>query len=329
MEKYTQLSMNEREKMGHLWASTSSITEIARQMGRNKSTISRELRRNEAPPGQYWPDRAQRKTLARRKRGCIIDRHEKLRTFLVDQLQCHRWTPEQMSGHLKHRQKDLPSVSHETIYKWLYQKPQKAEKLWKYLVRHKAKRGLRKPRGAGASRIPNRVSIHKRPSVGGSKRKKFGHWEGDLVSFMKNSQHILVLRERKSMLTLSCVLENKRADTTSVAIVKLMEAIPTEARITMTFDNGGEFARHKQACQALKMDSYFCDPYASWQKGGVENSNGRLRRDLPRKTNVKKMRKEDFDETLENYNSTPRKNLGWMTPVEAFNKNLQTVALQT
>ena len=174
MDKYTQLTINEREKLACLWVSTFSIMEIVRKMGRNKSTISRELGRNAAPPGQYWPDTAQRKSRARRKRGCIIDKNEKLHTFLVDQLQCHKWMPDQMNGHLKYRQKDLPSVSHETIYKWLYQKPQKAEKLWKYLERHKAKRGLRKSRGAGAIRIPNRVSIHERPSVGGSKRKKFG-----------------------------------------------------------------------------------------------------------------------------------------------------------
>ena len=135
MNKYTQLTMNEGEKLACLWVSTFSITEIARKMGRNKSTISRELRRNVAPPLQYWPDTAQRKSRARRKRNCIIDKNEKRRTFLVNQIQCHKWTPEQMSGHLKYRQKDLPSVSHETIYKWLYQKPQKAKKLWKYLVR--------------------------------------------------------------------------------------------------------------------------------------------------------------------------------------------------
>jgi len=98
MNKYTQLTMNERENLACLWASTSSITEIARKMSHNKSTISRELRRNAAPPGQYWPDTAQRKSCARRKRGCIIDQNEKLHTFLVDQLQCHKWTPEQMSG---------------------------------------------------------------------------------------------------------------------------------------------------------------------------------------------------------------------------------------
>lgn len=326
MKKYSQLSYNERVKISQFQQSKFSITEIAETLGRSKSTISRELSRNEFPPGSYWPDSAQLQTTQRRKRGCLIDRQKELKDFIMDKLCCHYWTPEQIAGFLKHRQKALPYVSHETIYSWLYQSSQKKEKLWKFLPRHKAKRGLRKSKGAGKSRIPNRVSIHERPSIG-QKRKVFGHWEGDLMSFKKNSQHILVLRERKSMLTLSVPLPSKRADSTAQAILALLEEIPKDARKTITFDNGGEFARHEIVAQNLKLQTFFCDPYASWQKGGVENSNGRLRRDLPRKTDVKSMNKEDFNEVIVNYNSTPRKNLRWKTPFEVFKNNLERVAL--
>ena len=97
----------------------------------------------------------------------------------------------------------------------------------------------------------------------------------------------------------------------------------------MTLDNGGEFARRQLLEEELALKTFFCDPYASWQKGGGENTNGRLRRDLPRKTDVKNMQQEDFDEIIDNYNTTPRKSLGWRTPLEAFNKNLNRVALQT
>ena len=97
----------------------------------------------------------------------------------------------------------------------------------------------------------------------------------------------------------------------------------------MTLDNGGEFAAHDEWSSALDLQSFFCDPYASWQKGGVENTNGRLRRDLPRNTNIHQLPQEDFDENILNYNTTPRKSLGWLTPLEAFNKNLYRVALQT
>ena len=326
MRGYKQLSYDERVKLAQLKQSSLSIGKIALKLGRSKSTISRELKRNQGPPAEYWPDRAQKKSQDRRNRGCILDRDLELREFVLTKLQCHYWTPEQIAGFLKHRQKKLRYVSHETIYSWLYQGPQKKEKLWKFLPRHKAKRGLRKSRGSGVSRIPNRVSIHERPKVIG-KKKEFGHWEGDLMAFMKNSQHIVVLRERKTMFTLSALLPSKRAGDTAAAILELMGGIPEESRKTITYDNGGEFSDHETVCKKLGMNSFFCDPYASWQKGGVENTNGRLRRDLPRKFDVKKMEKGDFQETIDNYNRTPRKSLGWLTPLEAFNKNLQRVAL--
>jgi len=219
-------------------------------------------------------------------------------------------------------------VSHETIYSWIYSPPLKSEKLWQYLTRRKRKRGLRKSKSAGASRIPNRISIWDRPKVI-ENRKEFGHWEGDLVSCQKNSQHMLVLTERKTMLTLSCILKSKTAIETSNKMVTLMERLPTQARKSITFDNGGEFAKHDVVAKELGIKTYFCDPYSSWQKGGVEHANGRLRRDLPRWMNLKTMDKEDFDEVIENYNSTPRKRLNWDAPIQAFNKNINRVALQT
>jgi len=219
-------------------------------------------------------------------------------------------------------------VSHETIYTWLYQKTQRLEKLWKFLPRHKAVRGLRKSKGAGASRIQSRVSIHDRPKVV-DERKEFGHFEGDLMSFQKNSGHIVVLRERLSMFTLSTPLPSKRADDTTKAMIDLLMDLPKIARKTVTFDNGGEFAGHENVAKTLGLKTFFCDPYASWQKGGVENTNGRLRRDLPRNTNIHAMSQENFDETIDNYNNTPRKSLNWLTPLEAFLENLNRVALHT
>ena len=187
---------------------------------------------------------------------------------------------------------------------------------------------MRKSRGSGVSRIPNRVPIQNRPKSVDDKRE-FGYWEGDLMSFQKNSQHMLVLRERKTMFTRSAPLPSKKAPTTSQKIIDLMKDIPEKARKSLTLDNGGEFAGHEQWHAQLGLPSFFCDPYASWQKGGVENTNGRLRRDLPRKTNLYQLSQEDFDENILNYNTTPRKSLAWLTPLEAFKKNLARVALQT
>ena len=232
------------------------------------------------------------------------------------------------AGWLKNKQKEIRSISHESIYAWIYQQLQKKEKLWKFLARHKAKRGLGKSKGVGVSRIPNRVFIHDRPKVIDTKRE-FGHWERDLMSFIKNSQHILVLRERLSMFTLSAVLPNKKAQSTAQKLIKLIEELPALTRKSLTLGNGGEFTDHHQWLNKLGLPFYFCDAYASWQKGGVENTNGRLRRDLPRRTNVQKFNEEEFDENIFNYNTTPGKSLDWMTPQEVFYKNLGRVALQT
>ena len=245
MKDYKQIKYEERVKLAQLRRSESSITEIASAMGRSKATIYRELRRNEAPPGEYWPDTAQNMTLRRRKRGNLLDRDLELQEFVLEKLQCHYWTPEQIAGYLTCRQKKLRSISHETIYVWFYQKAQKDQKLWKFLPRHKARRGLRKSKGAEQSRIPERVSIHERPNIG-KKRKLFGHWEGDLMSFKKNSQHILVLRERKTMFTRSVPLPSKKSCSTAQSIIDVMKDIPPDARKTLTYDNGGEFAKHTE-----------------------------------------------------------------------------------
>lgn len=328
MKKYHHLTPEEREQISMLRQSKSSIMQIALALGRPKSTISRELKRNQAPPGQYWPDTAQTLALSRRRRGSRLDRDEALKDFIITKLCCHFWTPEQIAGCLKHRQRKIKPISHESIYAWLYKPDQKKEKLWKFLTRHKAKRGLRKSRGAGVSRIPNRVPIQNRPKSVENKRD-FGHWEGDLMSFQKNSHYMLVLRERKTMFIRSAPLPSKKAVTTAQKVIDLMKDLPTKARKSLTLDNGGEFAGHEQWHAKLGLPSFFCDPYASWQKGGVENTNGRLRRDLPRKTNLHQLSQEDFDENILNYNTTPRKSLAWLTPLEAFKKNLAGVALQT
>lgn len=320
-------------RLAQLRSAKFSLTQMAEALGRSKSTISRELRRNQAPPGEYWPDTAHRLALRRKHRRCRLDQHKELREYVCNMLRCHYWSPEQIAASLKHHKGRrgtslLPYVSHESIYGWIYRCEQKKEKHWKFLKRHKATRGLRKSRGAGVSRIPGRVSIHQRPSVI-EEKKELGHWEGDLMSFRKNSQHILVLRERTTMFTLSVRLGSKRAESTAEKIVELMKQIPEQARKTLTLDNGGEFAAHGLCQEKLGLDVFFCDPYASWQKGGVENTNGRLRRDLPRKTDIHRMQREDFDETLTNYNETPRKKLGWLTPSEAFFNQLNCVALGT
>lgn len=322
MKEYTHMNFEERVKIDQLLRSKTSISEIAKQLGRHKSTLSRELNKNKTASGEYVAEVADMKVKERRpQRSHLLDKNAPLANFVKEKLTHNYWTPEQIAGFLKVEKSDLGYVSHETIYQWIYGTTQRKEKLWKFLTRSKSKRGKRGCQNKGSSRILHRVSVHERPDITG----QLGHWEADLMSFQKNTQFILVVRERESMLTLSCVLENKTAAHVLDKLKDLTFDIPKEFLKTITFDNGTEFAEH----YALGVNTYFCDPYSPWQKGGVENTNGRLRRDLPRWINVKNMDEEDFDEIIENYNTTPRKTLGFHTPLKVFQRNLQNVALRT
>lgn len=329
MEYYTHLINDERVHISIMNREGLSIRQIARKLDRSPSTISRELRRNQAPPGYYWPDTADQLSKARRRRGCKLNHSKELSSFVIERLTCHLWSPEQIAAYLKYRQVELPYVCHETIYAWIYSASQRTEKWYKYLTRHKRKRGLRKSKGTCESRIKERISIHERPKLIG-KNKTFGHWEADLMSCQKNKQFMLVLRERLTMYVKSIRLNNKTAEVTNRAIIDLMADLPAQARQSITYDNGTEFAFHAKVKESLKgIQTYFCDPYSPWQKGRVENSNGRLRKDFPRKLDLQKLTDDDFNESIENYNLTPRKGLKWFTPDEVFQKNINRVALQT
>ena len=251
----------------------------------------RELKRNRMST-HYLPDTAARLALERRKRVGRLDQDAALRDFVLDHLCSFQWSPEQIPAPLKHKQTTWKTLSHESLYPWMDRRPR--GKLWRHLARHKAKRGLRKYRKAGVSCIPERVSIHNRHKCTG-----FGHWEGDLMS------HILVCHEKKPHFTLICSLKNKTAKQTAETGIHLLKKTPKAARKSMTLDHGGEFAKHTHWPQKLGIQTSFCDPYASWQKGAVENTNGRLRRDLPRKTNLFALSQEDFDQIILTCNSKP------------------------
>jgi IS30 family transposase len=328
MKKYTQLTMREREIIATMRQSKSSIAQIASCLQRSKSTISRELRRNQAPPGQYWPDTAKQQSLNRRKRGFRLDHHKLLKNFVTEKLTCCGWSPEQISGYLKTQQSELPYVCHETIYQWIYSSGQKSEKWFLYLTRHKKKRGMRRYKNAGAAHIKDRVSIHERDKEI-EENQTIGHWEADLMACQKNTQFMLVLTERCTLYTLSVKLPNKTAGVVAHALITLLLLVPLNVRLSIAFDNGGEFGWHTLVKKAFPgLQTFFCDPYASWQKGRVENTNGRLRKDFPRWINLANMSKEDFDESIDNYNQTPRKCLNWQSPHQVLLSFFYDVALR-
>ena len=168
-----------------------------------------------------------------------------------------------------------------------------------------------------SSKIPNRVSIHDRPANIDT-RDTFGHWEGDLVLFSNTTTNLITLRERKSRLFVTVKNPSKHADVTSKNIISKFRGRKKVLIETLTLDNGGEFFKHEEIAKCLRIDTFFCDPYASYQKGSVENGNGVLRYDLPRSTDIDSLSQKQIDKIVDKINNRPMKCLGFKTPAEVF-----------
>jgi len=315
MPSYVHLSEDERDQIGIQQAAGRSAGAIARALGRARSTISRELRRNSLVSGRYSPLHAAGAYLLRRQREGLIEKDQALQSFVRDRL-AEGWTPEQISGWLKAgNERRLRTIGCETIYAFIYRATQKAEELWRYLTqRHKHRR----PRRARPSRdtIKDRASIHDRPKTIEA-RGEAGHWEGDLI-ICKRTRPVLVLHERKSRMTLAARLTGKTAAETISVMLAVFGRIDPVLRKSATFDNDTAFAQHTLLRTMRNMTTWFCDAYASWQKGGVENANGRLRRWLPRHLDIDRVSDEEIQDVILTANLTPRKCLGFKTPFQAM-----------
>ncbi len=314
MPGYPHLTRSERDRIADLKAQGLGVSAIADAVGRHKSTISRELRRNAHADGTYRPVFAEGSYLYRRQRAAVLERDDRLRCFVVDRL-AEGWTPEQIAGWLRRGiEIGLRAISTETIYAFIFRSAQKAGKLWRYLPRRKASRGRRARQSR--DRITGKTHISER-SHAANARGEAGHWEGDLVICRRN-RPLLVLQERKTRLTIMTRLASKSAAETVATITGILARLDPQMRRSMTFDNGTEFARHSLLKDALNVATYFCDAYASWQKGGIENANGRIRRWLPRNADLDELSDEDIQDIAMTLNLTPRKCLGFRSPAEAF-----------
>jgi transposase, IS30 family len=311
----THLRLEERERLAALKVEGLSLREIARELGRAASTVSRELRRNALPRGGYLPVHAEGCYLERRQRSAILERDAKLARFVRERL-LEGWTPEQIAGWLKRgEERGLRTVATETIYAFVHRAGQKGEKLWKLLPRGRAKRGRRRAREP-RSTIAERRSIHDRPEAV-QERKEAGHWEGDLL-ICKRTRPVLVLKERKTRFVLAARLAGKSAAETVAIMMAIFRRLDPRLRSSITLDNDTAFARHGLLASACAMATWFCDAYASWQKGAVENANGRLRRDLPRDLDLDALGDAELQEIVLTHNLTPRKCLGFLTPLQAL-----------
>jgi transposase, IS30 family len=319
MPAYSHLLDEERDQIAIMRAAGRSICAIAMTLQRAKSTVSRELRRNALPSGRYSPLHAAGAYQLRRRREAILDKDHRLRSFVCDRL-AEGWTPEQITGWLKAgNERGLRVLGYQAIYTFIYRVARKGENLWRYLTRrHKRRR----PRRARPSRdtIKDRTSIHDRPK-NIEARTDVGHWEGDLI-ICKRTRPMLVLHERKSRLTLAARLTGKTAAETISVMLAVFGRINPALRKSITFDNDTAFAQHGLLRTMRAMTTWFCDAYASWQKGGVENANGRIRRWLPRHIDIDRMSDKEIQDIVITANLTPRKCLGFQTPFQAISKSL-------
>jgi len=313
MRPYVHLSAYERLQIYQLSQEGLSQAEIARRLGRHKGTINRELRRNEAPTG-YLPDLAQRRYQARRQRCRPKPRlaERTLRRTVILLLQ-QGWSPEQIAGRLR-LEHGQTVVNHETIYRFVYDSPLgRQERLYQYLRRGQKKRRRSQGRGVRASPIAQRTFIEARP-LAASQRTQTGHWETDSLLFPEE-QALNVLVDRRSRFTVLTRLEGKTARDTCQVLVERLSALPHRS---LTADNGSENADHTRVSEELQIPFFFCHPYHSWEKGTVENTNGLIRRYLPRNTDLSRIAQEDLDAIADELNQRPRKCLGFRIPSEVL-----------
>ena len=315
MSGYCHLSREERDEIANLRADGLSIRAIARILRRSPSTLSRELRRNALESGSYRPHLADGSHMERRQRAARLEKNAVLARFVTDRL-AEGWTPEQISGRLRLGiERGLATISAEAIYGWIYRPAQAAQKLWRSLPRRRKKRRRMVARVSN-DRIADKAHISER-SKAADARGEAGHWESDLI-ICKHARPVLVLHERKTRLTLMARLAGKTAAETMSQIMAVFKRLSPDMRGSITFDNDTCFARHHWMRSMLSATTYFCDAYASWQKGGIENANGRIRRWLPRKMDLDALSDEDIEEIAMTMNLTPRKCLGFRSPLEAF-----------
>jgi transposase, IS30 family len=337
---HTKLSCTERRLIATWKQKGVSNKEIGRLLMRHPSTIGRELRRNthhrgvrivysgtvtfyrEVPTCYYDPDQAQ--SLASiRKENAWRNKHPlkspSIYRYVTKRL-IRGWSPEQIAGRAQ-LEAGVSVICAETIYQFIYHTRNRHWHLCDYLRRGHKKRRRRNGRKVHRSRIPDRVSIHKRPEEIAN-RTVFGHWEGDSVVGVGHTSGIHTEYERVSSMYLIERMKDMTSTSSINAQIKLFESLPKRARKSTTLDNGSEHVKHIRLNKELDMDTYFADPYSAYQRGGNENGNLWLRYYFPKGTNFNNIEDEELKAVQWELNNRPRKRLGFKTPQEVFDDQL-------
>lgn len=317
--RYQQLNHDERETIALYNILGYTYQEIADILGRNKSTISREISRNSTSIYNciYRANRAQlvadyRKRYTHKKERL---KNNFIRSYVHKKLEKY-WSPEQIAGRLSLDHPDH-KINYESIYLYIYNdRPD----LIKYLRKqHKKRKKRGKKNKNRVSKIPNRISIDNRPMYINN-RSEYGHWELDAIVSRQSKAALGVGVERKSKFTLINLLDSKTSSNFSISFNRRLSHYPKYMRKSFTYDNGTENVEHERMNKILNSKSFFCNPYHSWEKGTIENTNGLIRFYFPKKTDFSKVPKENIKYIERELNNRPRKCLNYKTPAEVFKK---------
>ncbi|MCU7849528.1 MAG: IS30 family transposase [Candidatus Thiodiazotropha sp. (ex Lucinoma kastoroae)] len=317
--QYSHLSLSERQSIFYWYHyQKKSVREVGRLIGRSHTTISRELRRNiyDYYVPTYYPHPAQSYYKSRMRQRCQREplKSEETRKYVKDKLS-KGWTPEIISGRLE-LEPSLVKVSHEAIYQYIYKH---APELITHLARHHKRRRKKYPYRKNKAKVIDKTSIIDRPEVV-NERIEIGHWESDSIESKGRSCAVNVLLERVTRLVQITKLPSKKSVDTLHAIEKRLSQHPDHFIKSITYDNGTENAKHLQVNNTLSCESYFCQPYHSWEKGAVEQINGLIRRYFPKGTDFKAIHYTKIKEVEEALNNRPRKCLNYKTPLEVYNE---------
>lgn len=324
--KNTHLNDAERSQIYILSEKGYSHRDIGDALGRPQSSISREIKRN-ITNGKYDPRIARLKARNRRRyskyQGMKVEGRPESKAYIIVALEAH-WTPEEIAGRLKKVDTHIPYVSAKGIYKWIYS-------VWGQAYCHLLPKQRCKPKKRNKKKktkremIPNRVGIEQRP-IEANERTEFGHFEEDTVVSGKKTKSkvaLAVLCGRKSRYSRLKKMKDMKPKTHVEAQKKMTKGLKMK---TITYDNGIENKNHEEVAQHLKVSIFFCNPYSSWEKGTVENTNGRIRRFIPKGADIATYSHSQIQIIEDWLNHTPRKCLNFLTPYEILKQNLRFIS---
>ena len=320
MKTYHQLRHEERFYIWQALRDGKTQKHIAETLGRHPSTLCRELKRNTYAQCHFYTYHWAMQIVTHRKHRANRQKYRTLteeRARLITQLIRQYLSPEQVSGYLKHHQ--ALSLSHETIYRFIYSDATRKAELKPFLRQGCRPRRKRYGSGARASCIPNRGSLTERPQEV-EKKERLGDWECDTVIGKDRKSILVTVVDRASLYTACSRVLSRSAHVVSQAIIRMLR--PFKERVkTLTFDNGSEFVKHETIARALEARTYFAHPYSSWERGINENTNGLLRQFFPKQTDFRQISWRQVKEAVDHLNNRPRKTRGYRTPNQLFNNH--------